>query len=80
MENFICDTKINIKHKITCRICFCIALPDKGFPSGKKAPPKRGFKLGKAYFCRLSTTWLALPSERLREKAGRKTIRELMPM
>jgi hypothetical protein len=26
MENFISDTEINIKHKITCRMCFCIAL------------------------------------------------------
>ncbi|AZD29615.1 hypothetical protein C4K23_2866 [Pseudomonas chlororaphis] len=42
MENFICDTKINIKHKIMCRICFCIALPGEGFPAGKKSPAEAG--------------------------------------
>jgi hypothetical protein len=26
MENFISDTEINIKHKISCRLFFCIAL------------------------------------------------------
>jgi hypothetical protein len=26
MENFISDTEINIKHKMVCRMCFCIAL------------------------------------------------------
>ncbi|AZE48936.1 hypothetical protein C4K04_3264 [Pseudomonas chlororaphis] len=42
MENFICDTKTNIKYKITCRIWFCIALLIEGFPSGKKSPAEAG--------------------------------------
>ncbi|KAB0506863.1 hypothetical protein F7R06_09685 [Pseudomonas moorei] len=55
-------------------------------PKQKKAPQKRGHKgcsshasVGHA-FGRLSNTWHALPSDRLIECKGCKTIRELIPI
>ena len=47
----------------------------------KKAPQKRGHKGCSSHaFGRLSITWQALPSERLIEWKGCKTIRELIPI
>ncbi|MGY3174813.1 hypothetical protein ACVWYU_004227 [Pseudomonas sp. TE12234] len=55
-------------------------------PKTKKAPQKRGHKgcsshaSGGHAFGRLSNTWHALPSDRLIECKGCKTIRELIPI
>ena len=47
----------------------------------KKTPQKRGRKGCSSHaFGRLSITWQALPSERLIEWKGCKTIRELIPI
>jgi hypothetical protein len=45
MENFISDTKINIKHKILCSIYFCIAFGESGFLLGEKKPAKAGLHI-----------------------------------
>lgn len=77
---FICDTQINIKHKITCHVLFLYRFASRLEWRAKKSPVMAGLQCLRQRYLRRSTTRQALPSERLMLKGGCKTIRELMPI
>lgn len=77
---FICDTQINIKHKISCHVLFVYRFAGQPVFQAKKSPVITGLLAASEGYLRLSITRQALPSERFRLKGGCKTIRELMPI